>query len=102
MRSVDVSGTVRGALLIIVRCDSVGVSACDDGGGLWMASVIGLVRGGGTGRGRFTNRPYGVYDLAERRERAWIGYDVVICACGLIGHRVVNGPRTRGIGRSIS
>ena len=54
------------------RCDVVGVSACDYDGGLWMALFIGFVRRCGTGRGRFTNRPYGVYGRAERRVRVCV------------------------------
>ena len=65
MRREGVPDNVRGGLLIIVACDSVCVSARDDDGGRWMALFIGLVRRGGTGRGRFTNRPYGLYGRAE-------------------------------------
>ena len=65
----------------------MGVSARDDEGGLWKALFIGLVRRGGMGRGRFTNRPYGLFGRAERRVCAWIVCDVTI------------GLRTRGIRR---
>ena len=76
--------TFHGRLRVTVRCDVVGVSACDDGGDLWKVSVIGLVCRGGTGRGRFTNRPYGLYGRSERLGRAWLGFDSVdvsACAC---------------------
>ena len=90
MRSVGVTDNVRGGLLIIVGCDSVCVSARDDDGGLRMASIIVFVRRGGTGRGRFTNRPYGLYGRSERR----------VCAC--VGCDVPNSPRTRGMRRTRS
>ncbi len=80
-----------------VGIDSVGVSACGYDVGLWKASFIGLVRRGGTGRGRFTNRPYGVYDWAERRVCVCVGCDVAICASGSIGCGVTNGLRARGM-----
>ena len=70
MRHDGVMNDLRDGLRVMVRCDVVCVSACAYDRGLWMALLIGLVRRGGTGRGRFTNRPYGVYGRAERRGRA--------------------------------
>ncbi len=58
-RCEGVADNVHGGLRVTVLCDVVGVSACDYDGGRWMALFIGLMRRGRTGRGRFTNRPYG-------------------------------------------
>ena len=65
-RREGVADNVHGGLRVTVRCDVVGVSACDYYDGRCEALFIGLVRRGGTGRGRFTNRPYGLYGRAER------------------------------------
>ncbi len=89
-RCEGVADNVHGGLSVMVGCDVVGVSACDDDVGLRMASIIGLVRRGGTGRGRFTNRPYGLYGRSERPVRACVGCDVP------------NGRRTPGIRRTRS
>ena len=102
MRREGVADNVLGGLLIIVGGDSVGVSARDYDGGWWKASFIGWVRRGGTGRGRFTNRPYGVYGRAERRVCVCDERDVVICASVSIGRRMTNGQRTRGTRRTVS
>ncbi len=72
MRREGVADNVHGGLSIIVACDSVCVSARVDDDGWWTVLFIGFVRRGGTGRGRFTNRPYGLYGRAERRVRVCV------------------------------
>ena len=91
MRREGVADNIHGGLRVAVRCDVVGVAACDYDGGLWKASFIGLVRRGMTGRGRFTNRPYrGVIGLSDG------------CASVSIGHGMMNGQLTRGMRRTLS
>ena len=98
-RPYVVYGRAERRVCVCVTFDSVDVSACACDVGWWKALFIVLVRRGVTGRGRFTNRPYGLYGRSERRVCACVGCDVVICASGSIGYWVTNSlgqPYRRG------